>query len=91
MPEPIWQPAIIASRERVLEHPWYDPGNITKHAGQRIRIWLDPEAPTPKCKGVYVLVHPDDAMRLWPEIYAQYSTEDYDVHCVVCSCMILTD
>jgi hypothetical protein len=89
-----WQPAVIAPIEHVLtlhtQRP--HPTQVSQYAGQVIRVrendfaraWVDQDlVRVLGCSGHALEVHPEDTLRLWPELETP--------HCAICTCCVLTD
>jgi hypothetical protein len=88
-----WQPAVIADSAYTLRSHTTDPGQVTRFAGQRIRVRLSDEPGKQVgtaarlwlgCNGRHLEVHPEDAQRLWPDI-----AEEANV--TVCDCELWLD
>jgi hypothetical protein len=72
-----WQPAVIATREYILQFHLNDYGRVSKHAGKLIRVRINEETKLlfmsirnqqNGCSAnISLEVHPDDAALLWPE------------------------
>lgn len=78
MEEEVWFNAVVASDAHIRR---FHPGGhdvISNHAGQIIRVRPDDEA-TKRLKYVvgccsqFVTVHPQDAIRLWPDAQAEFT------------------
>jgi hypothetical protein len=89
-----WTPAIIAPSCHVLKFHVTDAGSVSKFAGQRIRVRPCRIAQSQVaidafellgCTGRHLRVHPEDAVKFWPEII-----EDGD-DVTVCECNLLLD
>lgn len=88
-----WQPTIIADTAHVQQFHTCDPGAVTCHAGRAIRVrrgdgiprdFIEDQRRLLGCFAcIFVLVHPEDAGELWPDI------ENANV--VLCEHDILTD
>lgn len=87
-----WQPAIIAPSEQVTRLHGVDTGEVSKFAGQRIRvrpsihevhsITIAMYCPTKQV----IEVHPEDAKRLWPDMFPRYGQPIQ-----ICTCRVLMD
>lgn len=92
-----WQPAVLATKEHLLQFHTKDPGRVSAHAGQIIRVQKLTTTDSMLfkikalmflhlgCKGEYLQVHPDDAKRLWPD------DEDGETPLVLCEHSVMTD
>lgn len=89
-----WQPARIATREHILKSHTIDPGEVSKFAGEIVRVRRVESTPEFEammlqklmhlgCTGEGFEVHRDDVRRLWPEMIA--------VNVSLCDCELLMD
>lgn len=89
-----WQVGVIATHEHVKQLHKYEPGFVTRFAGEKIRIRENSEcteAMRPQqelllgCHGQTIEVHPEDGARLWPEDFERVGA------IALCTCSVLTD
>lgn len=91
-----WQPARIATHEHVLKSHTIDPGEVSKFAGEIVRVRRVESTPAFEammlqkfvhlgCTGEGFEVHHEDVQRLWPEIAEQL------VNVSLCDCELLMD
>ena len=89
-----WTPAVIASHEHIARFHSVEPGEVSQHAGKKIRVRENQDARTAMdavrksvlgCPGYSIEVHPDDARLLWPE------RDNDNYNCTICTCSVLMD
>jgi|SRR5712664_1474315 len=89
-----WTPAIIAMHEHALKFHKTDPGQVTRFAGEKVRVRLNDDADAAwraerhlfmGCVARGLEVHPDDAMRLWPDL------AENNTNVTICECVLLMD